>query len=135
MAKPDFTGVWRLDLAKSTMKGEAPFELLMKIAHNEPEIRQQVLSVSKSGEQSAVFVFTIGLESANTVQGMPMVVRARWNNDELVIDSRVSGRDLHLEDHWSLSGDTLTMAHHNDPLAGQIAVFERGSDVDAARFG
>jgi hypothetical protein len=136
MPKPNFSGVWRLSIVESVMKGDVPHELLMKIAHSEPEIRQQVLSVGKSGEQSAVFVFTIGADSANTVQGMPMTVRARWNNDELVIESRVTGRDMRFEDHWSLSSDgaTLTMAHHDDPLAGQIAAFERGTEADAARF-
>jgi hypothetical protein len=107
----------------------------MKIEHSEMDVSQRVLSVGKSGEQSAIFTFVIGAESINTIQGMPMTVRARWQNDELIVESRVTGRDLRFEDHWSLSGDTLTMAHHNDPLAGQVAVLERGTETDAARFG
>ena len=135
MAKPNFTGVWRLDGVMSIMKGTPPRELLMKITHRGSAIRQQVLSVRESGEMNQTFEMSIGGETVNVAQGMTLTTRADWSGDTLVLESR-SG-EVRFEDHWSLStgGDILTMAHHNDPLDGQVAVFERGSNADAKRFG
>jgi hypothetical protein len=41
-----------------------------------------------------------------------------------------------VKDHWSLSDDgrTLTMAHRDDDLAGQVAVLERRSETNTTSF-
>jgi hypothetical protein len=46
------------------------------------------------------------------------------------------GCQLHFKVHWSLSGDgqTLTMAHRDDDLAGRIVVHDR-APLHAAKFG
>jgi len=45
-------------------------------------------------------------------------------------------RELHFKNHWSLSddGQTLTMAHRDDDLAGQIAVHHKMAQT-AAKLG
>ncbi len=70
----------------------------------------------------------------NSVGAATARTRARWEGMELVIESwmKTSGREVHFKDHWSLSGDgrTLTMAHRDDDLAGQISVLEKSSQAD-----
>jgi hypothetical protein len=63
---------------------------------------------------------------------------ARWDGTELVIESwlETPDRRLHLKDHWSLSadGETLTIAHRDDDLAGQIVVNEKAPLHAAMKF-
>jgi hypothetical protein len=139
--RPDFSGVWQLNLTKSTLRGPAPKEILTKIQHREPILTQTILVVAADGgEQELTFTYdTTGTESTNvTMAGGEGQSRAHWNGAELVIDSvlRTSSRTFHFSDHWSLSADgqTLTMAHRDDDVAGQIAISERASPDLAARL-
>ena len=130
--RPDFTGVWQAKLEKSVfLLGPPPREILTRIEHREPHIDQEVLLTQASGsEQRLVFHFaTAGEETTNAVGGGLARTRTRWDGTELVIESwlEMPDRRLHLKDHWSLSADgqTLTMAHRDDDLAGQIVVNEK----------
>jgi hypothetical protein len=138
--RPDFSGVWRLNLAKSTLRGPAPKELLVSIEHREPLLSQVILSVADHGEeQQLTFTYdTRGGESTIATPAGDGQSLAHWDGSELVIDSvlRTPNRTFHFSDHWSLSSDgqTLKMAHHDDDLAGQVAVLEKASPDAAARF-
>jgi len=137
---PDFSGVWQLNLEKSTFGGPAPKEILVEIQHREPNLTQTMLIVAADGrEQRWAFTFdTSGSESTNATAAGEGQTRAHWDGAELVIDSilRTPGRTYHFSDHWSLSpdGQTLTMAHPDDDLAGQVAILEKASPEAAARF-
>jgi len=138
--KPDFSGVWQLNLEKSTFRGQAPRELLVKIEQLDPTLRQTMLIVAVDGrEQQQIFTYdTTGQESTNNVGHNEVQTRAHWNGSELVIDSvmKTPSRTFHFSDHWSLSSDgqTLQMAHRDDDLAGQVAILDRASPEIAARF-
>ncbi|HMF97270.1 MAG TPA: hypothetical protein VKE96_23385 [Vicinamibacterales bacterium] len=137
---PDFSGVWQLNLEKSTFRGPSPREILTNIEHREPMLIQTTLIVAADGgEQLWIFTLdTSGSESTNTTTAGEVQSRAHWNGSELVIDSvlRTPGRTFHFSDHWSLSHDrqTLKMAHPDDDLAGQVAILEKASPDAAARF-
>jgi hypothetical protein len=139
-SKPDFSGHWRLSLEKSTFRGPAPKEVLVKIQHREPTLVQSMHVVATDGgEQRLTFTYdTAGGESTITVAGGEGSCRAHWKDSELVIESELKtpSRILHFKDHWSLSvdGETLRMAHLDDDLAGQIAVLEKAPPEVAARF-
>ena len=128
---PDFTGVWQANIQKSVFRGPAPKRLLNRIEHCEPEFIQEMIVTQASGEEQrlAVCYLTNGEETANAIGGATATTRARWEGAELVIESSVeaAGHTLHFKDHWSLSedGQTLTMAHRDDALAGQIVVHEK----------
>jgi hypothetical protein len=139
--RPDFSGVWQLNLKKSTLRGPAPKEILTRIQHREPILTQTMLIVAADGgEQQLTFTYdTSGIESTDVATtGGEGKSLAHWNGPELVIDSvlRTPSRTFHFSDHWSLSpdGQTLTMAHLDDDLAGQIAISERASPDSVARF-
>jgi len=138
--QPNFSGVWQLDLERSTLRIQAPKELLAKIDHHDPDLTQTMLIVAADGsEQQQTFMYeTNGRESRAKMGSGEGQIRAHWNGSELVIDSvlRTPDRTFHFSDHWSLSSDgqTLQMAHRDDDLAGQVAVFEKAPSDVAARF-
>jgi len=138
--KPDFSGVWQLNLEKSTFHGQPPTELLVKIEYVDPTLTQTMLIVAADGrEQQQTFTYeTSGCESTNKMGINDVQTRAHWNGAELVIDSvmKTPSRTFHFSDHWSLSSDgqRLQMAHRDDDLAGQVAILDKASPDVAARF-
>jgi hypothetical protein len=128
--RPDFSGVWELDLKRSKLLGSIPKKILVKIRHKEHTLIQAMQVISADGqEQNIVVTYETENETINTIGQAQARMRANWNGNELVIESRLqsAGREIYFEDHWSLSdqGRTLTMAHQNDALAGQVSVLER----------
>jgi hypothetical protein len=139
-SQPNFTGIWKMNCEKSTMRGPVPKQILMKIEHREPALIQQILLTDAKGmEHRRTFTCQIGAETPSSIGGATLRSRARWQGTELVIESRMTtpDRESYFKDHWSLSngGETLTMAHRDDDLAGQVSVLEKSSQADAIRFG
>jgi hypothetical protein len=127
---PDFSGVWEMNLEKSVLRGPPPKRILTIIEHQEPRLIQQLLVTNADGEeQRMTFSFRTDAETSNVIGSASAQTQARWEGAELVIESRMKtpGRNAYFKDHWSLSedGQTLTMAHRDDDLAGQISVLER----------
>ena len=75
---------------------------------------------------------TTGEPADNVVLGVPWKSHLEWSGSELLIESHVTqnGRESHFRDFWSLSadGETLTMVHRDDDLAGQVTVLRRVRD-------
>jgi hypothetical protein len=132
--------VWSLNICKSTLRGEIPKKILVKIEHSEPNITQNVLVTSADDrEQQMTFTFnTTGAETTNRLGGGVGRTKAQWRGSVLVIESllKVADRELHFRDHWSLSDDRtiLTMAHPDDDLAGQISILDSVSSQDVGYF-
>jgi len=111
--------------------------MIAKIDHREPRLAQHVIVLDTSGgrQQLRVEFLTNGEESVNSVGAGQMRTRASWKNEELLIESWLTAgeRMSHFRDFWTLStsGDTLTMEHRDDDLAGQVAVLERAPDAQA----
>jgi hypothetical protein len=125
--RPDFTGIWRANLHKSILRGPIPNGIVQRIEHREPLLDQELLVAQPSGsEQRLIFSYnTTGEQTNNSLNGRTVRTCARWDGAELVIESWLE--TLHFRDRWSLSddGETLTMAHRDGDLAGQIVVHER----------
>ena len=136
-ARADFTGVWELNLGRSVLLGSEPKRLVMQIEHREPRLVQRIRLTHADGvEKRMTFVYETGAETTNSLGGAPARTAACWEGQELVIESTVTTpcREVRFKDHWSLSedGQTLTMAHRDDDLAGQISVLERRSPIGSA---
>jgi hypothetical protein len=127
MVQPNFSGLWQANLDKSHIRAPLPAKLMMKIAHSEDELRQAVLITRLDGTQERqVLTYSMtGTQSAAELRGLPLKWRTRWNGPEMVIEATYG--ETTLRDYWSLSNDghTLTMAHRDDALAGQITVLNR----------
>ena len=135
-SRPDFTGVWELNLEMSRMLGSVPRAMLVRIDHQDPLLVQYVLVNGGDGvERRQTFRCEAGAETTNLISGLDCRTRARWEGLELLIESwmKTPARDLHFVDYWSLSpdGSRLTMEHRDDDLAGQVAVLGR---APRARF-
>jgi hypothetical protein len=133
---PDFTGLWELNLERSTLRGSGPKRIVIEIEHREPRLVQQIhLTNADGAEKRMTFAYETGAETTNSVGGAPARTSARWEGEELVMESRVMTpcREVQFRDYWSISDDgrTLTMAHRDDDLAGQISVLERRSPGDS----
>ena len=131
-SRPDFSGVWEWNSAKSATRGPMPERMVVTIEHREPQLVQHVVTTGADGsERSQTFHIDTGGETTNSAGGATLRTRSRWEGAELVIESWLPTpqREFHFKDHWSLSEDgrTLTMAHRDDDLAGQIAVLDRVS--------
>jgi hypothetical protein len=138
-SRSDFSGVWELNFEKSSLRGPAPERILMKIDHKEPRLVQEIfVTIAGGKEQRMTFNLEIGAETTNPMGGATARNHAWWQEQELVIESKVSlsGREAYFKDHWSLSedGQTLTMEHRDDDLAGQIAVLEKRSSTRTAEL-
>lgn len=131
LRRPDFTGFWKANFEKSVLRGPPPRQITNKIQHREPYLDQEILVAQASGdEQRLVFSYkTTGDETTNAVGDRTARTSAHWEGTALVIESwlEIPDRILHFKDHWSLSddGQTLTMAHRDDDLAGQIVVHDK----------
>jgi hypothetical protein len=111
----------------------------MRIEHREPRLIQEIhFTNAGSTEQRMTFTYETDAETTNAVGEATARTHARWEGTELVIESRMKtpGREFHFKDHWSLADDgrTLTMAHRDDDLAGQISVLEKRSQADTTSF-
>jgi hypothetical protein len=127
----NFAGVWNANLGKSRFLGLSPNAILIKIEQSHAELEQEIVVTKADGsEDRAVFRCSINSEQdRNLLNGMPLRGSARWEGEELVIESwmQLGGCEMHFRDCWSLSSDqrTLTMEHRDDDLAGQITILDR----------
>jgi hypothetical protein len=124
--KPNFSGLWCADLSKSHMSQPPPAKLMMKIAHGEEDLRQAILIERSNGthDRQVLTYSMTGAQSVAELRGLLLKSKVLWSGPEMVIEATY-GESV-LRDYWSLSEDrqTLTMAHCDDVLAGQITVLE-----------
>lgn len=129
--KPNFSGLWQANLRKSHMRAPAPGTLMMKIAHGEDALRQAILITRPDGTQDrhVVAYSMTDAETVTEVRGAPLRSRVRWNGAEMVVESAFGASVF--RDCWWLSedGQTLTMEHRDDAIAGQKTVLELISDA------
>lgn len=114
MTTPDLsrvTGLWEADLLRSRLRGPPPRRILMKIAHVSDELKHAVLVTRQDGSEQRMVVAYRNIRPTDT--------------GELLVEMP-HGTTV-FRDHWSVSddGQTLTMAHRDDDLAGQMTILKR----------
>jgi len=122
-AKPNFSGNWKLNTAKSDFGAmPAPDSRTYIITHEDPDLKDSYTQSGQMGELTAEMKYsTDGKETTNSVRGNQIKTTAKWDGDELAIAGKTqfNGADVTLSDRWSLSADgkTLTIQRHvNSPL-------------------
>ena len=118
-AKPNFTGTWKLNVAKSDF-GPSPKlkSRVDKLEHREASLRMTSTRVTEDGDEDTINLnLTIGdQESTNTLHGAEMKTKVKWEGAVLLLDSTVKaeGGAVNLKDKWTLSADgkTLMITRH-----------------------
>ena len=134
IAKPNFTGDWKVNLSKSTFgQMPAPNSMTSKIAHDEPKLKVSNKQSSDRGDFAADFDYTTdGKECTNQIMGNPMKSTLKWDGDTLLIDSeaKFGDNDVDMQDKMTLSedGKTLTIIRLFKSSMGEMeqkVVFEK----------
>jgi hypothetical protein len=139
--KPDFSGTWKLNVSKSdygVLPG--PTSRTDVITHKEPSISNHVTSESDQGKLDYTLTYsTDGKETTNTVGERVAKSTAKWEGNNLIINSKlkVGDADIDVVATWVLSADgkTLTLNVHLSSAMGeadQKIVFERQDSAPAA---
>lgn len=117
-AKPNLSGNWKVNVTKSDFGPmPAPDSQADKITHSDPDLKISVTSTGQMGDLNYDLHYTAdGKEATNTVMGNEMKSTAKWDGDDLVIDTtgNFNGTDFTAKDRWTLSedGKTMTQARH-----------------------
>jgi hypothetical protein len=117
LAKPDFSGDWKLNTTKSTF-GEmpAPDSMSYKVTHAEPKLTTALKQSSQMGDFDINATYTTdGKECTNEgFMGAPTKSVVKWDGDTLVIETKGQFGDSNftMTQKWTLSADgkTLTVA-------------------------
>lgn len=131
--KPDWNGVWKMDPARSDFgSGPVSASRLDKISMDGVNLTDTITQKLQRGPESTYdMIYTIdGKECTNHVRGNLVKSTAKWEGDELVIDSKVFAlREADIQDRWSLSADgkTITLRRHmtGAMTAEQTLIFDR----------
>ena len=112
-AKPDFTGKWNLDAAKSDFGAmPAPASIVHDVEHKEPNLKITTTQKSEAGESTNTRTFsTDGKDSTNKITMMgaeyPVTTSAKWDGQSLAVTASfdAQGATVQLNDTWTLSPD------------------------------
>lgn len=124
-AKPNLSGTWKVDVSKSDFGPlPAPDSQTEKISHEDPDVKVAVASSGQMGDLNYDLHYTTdGKETTNTVAGNEMKSTAKWDGEELVVDTtgNFNGTDFTAKDRWTLSedGKTLTQQRHISFAGGE----------------
>jgi hypothetical protein len=128
-SKPDFSGTWKLNKAKSDlgmMADRVPEDFTVKIDHKEPEIR--IAQPGMRGGTQESKVTTDGKPAESTTQGPMGEVKskavAKWDGAALTLDvnREMGGNTMSQSDRWTLSedGKILTIARKMSGPMGEM---------------
>jgi hypothetical protein len=118
-AKPDFSGSWKLDPAKSDFgQMKAPDKMERVIEHKDPEIKVKTTQSTPNGDRSTETAYTIdGKEQKQDSPRGAVMYTPKWDGDAVVIESRrsvtVGGQQVDITgvERWSLTdgGKSMTI--------------------------
>lgn len=124
-AKPNFTGEWEMDAAKSDFGGfPKPTFIARSIVQKDPELTIATTQRGTNGEQTAHALYrTDGVDTTNQFSSGEGTSHAFWDGNTLVIRTNMKGRNdltIEMEEHWALStdGKILTTTSHVETSKG-----------------
>jgi hypothetical protein len=127
--KPNFSGQWTMDPAKSDF-GPLPVPATMTrtITHADPAFK--VVTVQTGGSMGDTTIelnlSTDGKVQKNTANGSPMTSVGKWDGAAVVFNSTLDqqGTEIKLEDRYSLSdaGKTLTIVRKFNTAQDEFTV-------------
>jgi hypothetical protein len=113
-AKPNFSGEWKIDAAKSDFGDmPSPSDLVLEIDHADPKLTvKQTQSGGPLGELTTSLTYaTDGTETRNRVRDNEMTSTGKWSGDALTINTKMSwqGSSIAIVETWRVSGGGKTL--------------------------
>jgi hypothetical protein len=113
--KPNFSGTWKLDVAKSDFGILPPDNSrTYVIEHNDPAIKVAVTVDGAQGKQDfTINLTTDGKEAVNNLGGLEAKSTLGWEGNTLVENQKFKfqDNDVTAKDVWLLSDDGKTLTH------------------------
>ena len=143
-SKPNFSGTWKLNVAKSDFGVLPPSNGRTDvIEHQDPDLKDTVSDDAAQGQQNYTLSMTTdGKEAINKPGGLEMKSVATWTASNLVVNTKLQfqGSDVTIKTTWALSDDgkTLTESAHLESQMGetdQKLVFEKQEGTATAAVG
>jgi Photosynthetic reaction centre cytochrome C subunit len=131
--RPDMSGVWQLNKARSKVESEMAW---LKVGLTSSTFSVYMRTFKEGGKEDEGYdwQFVLGpAENSNTMHGAPMKSHAQWEGDALMVRSvTMFGADaLKTVDRYTLSADGNTLTYEekhqfaNEPEGTSVFVFER----------
>ena len=121
--KPDYSGHWVVDLAKSDFgMMPPPSKMEREIEHKDPAMTIKSIQVSERGEMKNESKYTTdGKEATIKMRNREAKVKAQWDGAKLKVNSRseFSGSEITQDETWMLSEDGKTLTINNAIKAPQ----------------
>jgi len=119
--KPNFTGTWKMNPAKSKFEGGGPSGITAKIDQKDDSVTEAVTVTLDGGDQSVEGEYTTDGKEID-VQVGPAAAKgsAKWDGDALVIEWKSEGFLFRRKFALSTDGKTLTMAVHRTSPNGEV---------------
>jgi hypothetical protein len=137
--KTNYSGTWKLNVAKSDFGVlPGPSSRTDVITHKEPQIAVDVTMETPQGNLTyTVNYSTDGKEVTNKVQERESKSTAKWDGNNLVVNTKLNVNDVNAVVTWVLSADgkTLTISVHLTSAMGeadQKLTFEKQDEGAAA---
>ncbi len=107
--KPNFSGTWKLNAAKSDYGPiPAPEKLQRTIKHSDPDLNISTTQTGQQGESTTELVYTTdGKPVTNKTPRGEVTGNAKWDGNVLVIASKreMQGAEITTNERWTLSED------------------------------
>jgi hypothetical protein len=114
--KPDFTGTWKMDAAKSDFGGPSPSTLVLTVDHKEPVFKFLVKGTQDGNDfEESGEVTTDGKESTDS---MGLLTKAHWEGNVFVVEFKSQDGSVTGLAHDTLSADGKTYTRDADIKAG-----------------
>jgi hypothetical protein len=111
MTRPNFTGTWKFNPAKSSLQIPVPESTTFVIEHSEPRFRLERTHVfAGKSDTFSIDLTTNGKAVVRAHAGLEIDASLRWEGDTLVFDSRLKreGEQATNTVRYSLSADGQT---------------------------
>jgi hypothetical protein len=109
MPKPDFTGTWKFNAAKSVLQTPAPDSTIFVMDHREPCLRISRTHIAgEKSDQFSLDLTTDGQRLSVVREGVHLDACAYWDGDVLVFETRLvrAGDEATNLVRYTLSPDT-----------------------------
>jgi hypothetical protein len=104
--KPNLSGTWKMNVAKSETGSSEIKSRVDKIDHQDPQLKITTTQDDENGGNTVVRDYvTDGRQMTHSILGGERKSSARWDGNVLVIETKVTEGGYTIRDRWTLADD------------------------------